>query len=666
MTLSRQLMVAVILLSVVLYSVSIYVGISNSRALVGQQMRAHAQDAAVILGTALAPAVLNSDRTSLERLLDDIATSDYFSRITLQNLTGQLILERGFPPDGDFSPKGNTVPSWFIALIDLPVYQAKAAVAYDEEPLGTITVTGRQGAAYEKLWRTLLIQLIWLAGVTLLACLFAILGLRELLRPLRRIENQANDIVEHRFAIQSELPKDRDLRSVVVAMNRMSSRLNQLFSEQSSLIGKLREEATSDPITGLANRAAFDARLTAFVEPENGPRAGAVFIIAVADVLSINDYAGREECNSILTNVGGVLSHVLQDYPQSLVARRQGADFAVLLPDVELGEAERLAKEAFEQVKGVTWQHQESRPLVFHMGFTHSVAIETPQTLLEEADIALKKAISCGSNQWATFADVSAGDVPVLKKPTSEWHDYLEKCLAGGDIELHTQPIFNIPEKSQTAAEAFARFRAGDHLLSTGVVIPVAEKLGLMVSLEKLIVEQAIEQRSVMDSDLIVNLSTASLRSEDFLAWLDKRLKALPKAKRPSFEVAEHNMHTSIVQVEALNKILFKHGCKLGVDHFGLETSSFAYLSRLSLSYLKAHRCFTANVHDNADNQFYLQMLGNLARSLDIQLWVEGVEQQQEFDMLCNIGVDAAQGYLLGAPVGILEKASNIIPAPKN
>ncbi len=644
MTLLRQLIIAVVILFATLYAVNTVVSVDNNRGLVGEQMKVHAQDTANSLGFSMAHAAAGNDQATLQAVLDAVSDSGYFKRMVFRDQSGEILAERHFPQ------KTNGAPDWFVDAVALPAYQVSAQIIAGSAQLGTLTVESHPAKAYQKLWQLTVTQLTWFAVVTALVCVFAGMALRWLVGPLQRLEAQANAIVDGRFELQTELPSARELKTAVQAMNRMSSRLKSLFNEQVALIGRLREQATHDPVTGLCNRAEFDAQLASVVTPEGGPRAGMLFIIRLDDLQGINDYAGRTEGNAVLASVGQAITDAIKSPEGGIVARRQGAEIAVFLPDVEISEAEQLAATTFDEVKRLTWQHSDRWPLVFSMGFTHSEAMETPRNLLGEADVALKKAQSAGANQWCKFADVTLDEPPVISKPIAAWRDYLEPCIAEREIELHLQPVVSVVDKKPLATEAFVRFHSDNGLMPAGVVLPAAEKLGLMPALEQLIVETAIQKMQDSDSDFILNLSSASICSERFMAWLDDTLKATDNASRLYFEVSERSLQTSVTQIEALNNLLFKQGSKLGIDHFGLNTSSFSYLSRLSLAYLKVHRSFVAGLLNNPDNQFYIQMLGNLAKSLEIQIWVEGVETQEDFDVLASLGADAAQGYFLGAP----------------
>ncbi len=647
MTLFRQLIIAVLTLFVVLYAGNVGVSLHNNTLLVSQQMQVHAQDTATSLGLSMTQAARDQDIATLDTMFNAVSDSGYFQRIFFTNLEGKIVIDREFP----VSIQG--VPDWFLSLIELPSPEASAQVASGWIQLGELTVVSHPGQAYLKLWQSTLTQLGWFALVTVVVCILAWFALSYLLVPLRRVEEQADAICERQFEVQDRLPKTRELRRVVEAMNRMSQRLKAIFAEQLALITRLRELATTDAVTGLSNRADFDAQLKSFLSPETGAHSGVLLIISVSDLKAVNEYAGRPEGNAVLAAIADILKTEAARHVQSLVARRQGSEFAVFVPDIGEEEADEIAANIFKQVRVIDWPHAEQCPLTYHMGVSFQALMSSPVDILSEADIALREAQKKGDNQWLRFSDVSEGDAPILTKPLNGWHDYLNDCIANRALVLYYQPVFSADGVTKRGHEIYVRFPSEGEILSAGVVVPIAERLGLMPQLDLLVLEKLSElyKKQSFVGQMVVNLSLTSARDEAFLTGLVRWLRSNRRlAKRLIVEVAEHSMDVDPSHIRELQKKLHKYGAKLAIDHFGLDGAAFGYLGSLSLSYIKVHRSFVGKIQDNPDNQFYIQSLCQLAHNSDIELWVEGVETKQEADKLRALNVDAMQGYLLGKP----------------
>ena len=647
MTLFRQLIVAILLLFVVLFGGNAAVSLHNNKLLVAEQMQVHAQDTATSLGLSMTQAAQADDKAMLETLFNAVSDSGYFQRIFFTNLQGEIIIDRAF------QVRIEDVPQWFVSAIDIPSPEGKAQVAAGWIQLGEVNVVSHPGQAYLKLWQSTLTQLGWFALVTVLACLLAYAALTWLLVPLRKVEKQADAICERQFELQHRLPKTRELRRVLEAMNRMSQRLKAIFAEQLALINRLRERSSTDLVTGLPNRGDFDARFKSFLSPETGAHGGALMIVSLSNLAAVNEYVGREEGNSLLVAIAESLKKVVSEYAQAFVARRQGSEFAVFIPDIGEDEADTAAGALFQQVMAVEWPHEEHLSLSYHMGFSYQALMSSGTEMLSEADTALRQAKTTDSNQWCRFSDVRDSAAQVLNRPLNGWQAYLENCLEKQVLALYFQPVLEIDGVSLKAQEVFIRFPDDDRVISAGVVVPIAERLGMMPRLDLLMLKKLAYTRKAkfIFGKLVANLSLFSLQDETFMDGLAKLLKANNAfAKSLIIEVAEYGMDVDPSHIRKLQKLLHQYGAELAIDHFGLGATAFGYIGSLSLHHLKVHRSFISQIEKNPDNQFYVQSLRQLANNSNVELWVEGVETPQEAQQLQKLNVDAVQGYLYGKP----------------
>jgi len=647
-TLFRQLIIAVVILFICLYAGNTLVSLHNNRLLVEDQMQVHAQDTATSLGLSMTQAAQEKDIATLDTMFNAVSDSGYYQRIFFTDLEQNIVIDREFPVSIE------TVPDWFVSLMPLPSPEGKAEVSSGWSQLGVLTVVSHPGQAYVKLWQVTTTQLGWFTAITLLVCLLAYLALKWLLEPLTRVERQANDIYEKRFVIQENIPKTRELRRVVLAMNRMAQHLKEIFDEQLATIGQLQKQSFRDAVTGISNRSDFDNRMNSFVDDkEVGTHTGALIIIAMHDIASVNDYAGRAEGNRLLKTIGECLNSTVLRHPRALVARRKGQEFSVFIPDITPQEGEELAGAVFETVQGLSWLNNDQCPLHFNMGYTYHSEVTSGADMLSEADLALRQAKLQGTNRWAKLSDVRDGEAPVLGRTLQEWQAFLEQTISDHSIVLYFQPVLSLPDKTVVAHEVFVRFINGDDLLTAGIVIPIAERLGLMPQLDRLILESlaTTNREKTFSGKLCVNLSMLSIQENGFVKWLDSYLTSQRElASNIVFEVSEKAIVLDDKPIRRLDKLLHKCGASMAIDGFGLGSSAFGYLSSLPLNHLKVHRSFLRELDQNPDNQFYIKSLVQLAHNRNVQLWLEGVESEIEWNQLAELGVDAAQGYFLGEP----------------
>jgi diguanylate cyclase (GGDEF)-like protein len=640
------LITGIVLLFAVLYSIQIGISIYQSKQLVEQQMKVHAQDTATSLALSMSQVAMDKDDATLETFLNAVSDSGYYQKIDFADLDGNTILQRSFPVHVE------GVPNWFVTLVKMPLQQGVAEVSSGWTRLGVLTVVSHPGQFYQRLWQQNKRQLWLFSLVTLGVCLLSAIALGVLLRPLARVERQANAICNKDFMVQSNLPRSRELRSVVLAMNRMATQLKDIFDGQLNLIQQFQHKSLVDPVTGLSNRADFDARLDSLNLSTSAPESGALYIVALSQLERINRMAGREEGNTILRRMGAVLVKVGEGYPGVLLGRRQGAEFSLFVPGLDKTEALHFARIVFESVRDIEWKLQSKESLIIHMGMSFTTEIINVRDLLVEADLALQKAQSTSeSSGWAELGGTDEGNnIPLLSSSVVDWRALIESELATNTLPLVLQSIYS-PEKQVIGQEVLARLASAGQLISADIFMPLVERFGCSVEFDQLVLNRVTDLAQTVPDDqfICVNLCAGSVQSDEFLSWLDDWLLSEPTlASRLIIEIPEHAMRASDA-IQALIDILQRHNVGLGIDHFGLDSSAFGYLGCLPLNHAKIHHNFIQGIDTKADNRFYIESLAQITRSRDILLMVEGVESQQEWDAVMALGVDAAQGFWLSA-----------------
>ncbi|MDM3872661.1 EAL domain-containing protein [Porticoccus sp. W117] len=647
MTLYRQLIAAVTLLFTLLYGVSIVTGVSQTRDLLDQQMQVHARDTATSVALSMTQAAQQQDLATLDTMFNAVSDSGYFSRMVYRDLEGKVLLERSFV----VSAVG--VPQWFIDKIPLSSPKGVAEVSSGWLRLGTLTVTSHPGEAYKKLWHTTEQQLSIFALVTFLVCLVAFFALRVLLRPLSDVEAQAEEIASQQFVTVKKLPRTRELRRVVETMNRMSEQLKSIFEQQLSQIEYLQEQSLRDPVTGLSSRMDFDTRSASLLREERGELSGALMILTVSNMQQVNGKEGRAGGNKVLKAIGEQLQELLVSYPHSIASRRQGPEITLFVPHIIEAEGRELADKVFDTTRQIQWHHWSDVSLVIHMGYSYARSIDDIGNLLSEADIALYRAKENTESCWKSLDEAEQEQaLPVLSASTDEWRKILNRAIEEQSIVLHYQPIYSADSKL-VAYESYARLPSGNELISAGVFIPMAERFGLVADFDRLVLQTLARQKKEFPKDVYfcANLSLASIQDEGFREWLDQFLKENHSlSKRLVVELSEYAMQVNEQHVRDFSALLLRHNASLAIDHFGLESSAFGYLGSLPLHHIKIHHSFVHNLDSNQDNHFYVQSLVQVARSRNLQLMAEGIERQEEWDTLRELGLDAGQGYLLGRP----------------
>ena len=641
MTLYRQLIFAITFLIVCLMAGNVFVSVFNARGYVFEQMEVHAQDTATSLGLTISHAAKEKDEAQIRSFVDVVFDRGYYRHIFYSNLSGDMTIESKSP----ILIEG--VPNWFVELVDLPEPEGKAEVVSGWFRLGEVTVVSHPGYAYRDLWRVFNEQL-WLFMVTAVLCYGLVgIGLRYMLRPLQQVEAQAEAICRREFPVQENLPRTPELRRMVTAMNRMVQKIQSMFQEQVELSESLHRQAYLDSVTQLSNRRDFDSRFDAFIKSEKGGSAGVLVLIHLGGLIEFNDRSGRDAGDQCLKDVAGAMTEACGEAAGVILARRSGADLCAFIPSLDRAEAEERVETLFSGLQAVSWIH-DSDELMLHLGVAFSASVIQGNSLLEEADLALRQAQhqgNCGC-QWH-----QSGGAEDESRTAGQWRNLLEEAIRSRQFTFHTQPIFERDGKTIDQWEVLCRLPEGEGVLNAGVFLPMAERFGMAARIDQLMIEMLAEYYQQQGPKLCVNISPNSITDEHFVRWLEGFLSEHSEfAKRLVLELPEFSLSINEVHVRTFGRRVVAHGAHLSLDHFGVGASAFSYLQSMPLFALKVDRCFVQGIDTNADNRFFVKSLLQIAHSCDVKLLVEGVETESEWQALLELGIDGGQGYLLGKP----------------
>ncbi len=189
--------------------------------------------------------------------------------------------------------------------------------------------------------------------------------------------------------------------------------------------------------------------------------------------------------------------------------------------------------------------------------------------------------------------------------------------------------------------------------------VPVAEQLGVMSALDRLVIEKvlALPEQIFHDRRVTVNLSSRSVADTAFVDWLEKRLQQQKGRLKFNFEIPEFLVSAHLEEIAAFGRRVKKMGHGIGVDHFGQGLVRFGYLQTLQPDYIKIDRALTRELTmKESDVYFFIRSLCTVAHSLDIKVMVDGVENEHQRDLLLELNIDAVQGFYIDRPT-LLEES---------
>lgn len=413
--------------------------------------------------------------------------------------------------------------------------------------------------------------------------------------------------------------------------------------------------AEHDALTGLHNRHRFQDHLERMISAST--RSGARFALLYFDLdefKSINDSFGHRAGDTVLVRAAGEVASLVRG--GEMFARLGGDEFAILV-DVKHGdEPAQLAERVVHAISAIPFRFRGS-----NIRLTASIGIalfpehgENAEDLVAHADTAMYQAKDSGKNTWAVY-DASRNIAEAMLERMT-WSTRIAQALERGGLELHFQGIYHTRDGSLSHLEALVRMHdplAADRLVMPGQFIPVAEKNGQILEIDRWVIRQSIATlaRHPELAALAVNVSGRSFDEPSLPRYIHMQLEQHDVApKRLIIELTETAAVSEMQDAQRFIEALQQTGCLICLDDFGSGFSTFAYLKYLGVQILKIDGMFIRDLPNNRDNQAFVKAMIDVARGLGKVTVAEFVEDAATLDMLRSFGVDMAQGYHLDRP----------------
>ena len=630
-------------LLVIILAAAFITSFGHFRDYVADQLTDHALDGATATGLSLSNAIDGSDPVASASLVDAVFDSGRYLSVEYIGHDGQEIAGRRM------ALKGAAAPGWFIRLAELPLPQAEAEVVRGWSRLGKVRVVSHPGRAYDDLWRItlgLLVSVLVIGGAGLVALFLLV---RRLLRPLSALEQQARAWGRRDFRNRVRTRSTRELNRVTEAMNQMADDLERLFVGQGRLIQHLRKVNSEDPVTGLASRSSFDQRLKAEIMSEEKSAPGVLAMIRLAGFADYNMAYGREEGDQLLRQVAGSLAGFTARHPQSFAGRRTGAEFVVFLPGAPAADARNWLERLIQELDSIYCDLASPMDTAVHGGLAVALPGAGVRDLLAAADEGLRAAQEkCESGCCLEQAGADS------HLTMESWRDLLAGAIESGNLSLWLQPMVTCEDGALAHYQAFSRIPSPEGDLKAGAFLPVAERLGLIAGIDRLLLARVLAMlEQTPDQTLAISLGVSSVGDDRFCEDLLEALtRAGNRVARLWVGIPELALNHHRKKAGWLVRALVKIGVPVMVDRFGVGGVPFSYLRNLPFRGIRIDNSFIHDLDSHSENRFWVESVIGIAHSRGVRVFATGVETEAEYSVVCKLGIDGAMGYHLGRPFG--------------
>lgn len=609
---------------------------------------------AYMLGESLAAPIAFNDAQSAATLLSTLRWAPYIQQVVAVNNTGQILA--AYPQQSSSTDeKDLTIKGYFK---EIRVHQP---IQMSSEILGEIRINASLDHIYEQLNRFIIFSLIAL----LLASALGMLMLKRLqgylTKPIIQLTGFMRQIsATNNYSLRFHLENNDELGELANGFNAMLKKieshqinLDQELSRRKKAENRLHQFAFYDSVTHLPNRHFFKEKLEAAVNAAlRYNNHCSVMLIDLDDFKNVNDTLGHHVGDDLLRAVAQRLN---QDLRQGDVLCRIGGDeFAMILQNTSSTEQVEFVAERI--IKKLSLPFMLAGKEIFigasiGASFCPNDTTDIP-TLLRYADHAMYNAKNHGKNHCLIYKPEM--EAKSIKRFTLE--HALRRALEQNELFLHYQPVIDIQSDKVFGFEALLRWNNPElGFISPADSIPISEEIGLIIPIGEFVLHTACmqmqqwKQRYAFEGTISINLSGRQLIDSNVV---NKIVTIVESSKLPFHSVCieltesilmDHSKET-LSKLEKLNRL----GFLIAIDDFGTGYSSMNYLKRYPLDSLKIDRSFIADLPHQVNDIAITKAIIALGKSLGMKIIAEGVENNDQLELLKTLQCDMVQGRYYG------------------
>ncbi|MBU2954204.1 DUF1631 family protein [Marinobacter sp. F3R08] len=435
-----------------------------------------------------------------------------------------------------------------------------------------------------------------------------------------------------------------------------------LFTIVEDVYRKLNFQATHDSLTGCMHRHDFEKQLCRLItasESGSGDDHGALMALDIDEFSVINASYGAEAGDTLLRHVADTLQNGCKSrFREAHIGRIGSNEFAVLIGGISMADCLDFAESLRRDFEQKSFQHGESE-----FGATVSISIRpvagsttSAGDLLNQASLSLKSAKRHGGNRIELARETH--EPSSISMP--QWVTEIDRSIRDGSLYLRAQTIAPLDQENGQGEmyELLLGLKdsSGKEISPQGY-IEAAEQFKRSTRVDLWVVSEAMSwmrnnpEALEKISTLNVNLSGASLSDDTFMLGLESSLRANPElTHKLCFEVTETSAVANLHFASDFMREIKRLNCRFALDDFGTGLSSYAYLQKLPVDFVKIDGIFVRDMASNLTNYAMVRSINELCHFLDLQTIAEYVEDMDIMDTLREIQVDYAQGFAIARP----------------
>ena len=632
MSLSKQLLILISTLFLMIFSVNFILSVNNIKSYLEGESLIHAQDTATSLGLSLSPYMADEKDPILQTMMNAIFDRGYYKEVKLSNVDGNVLVAL------TSSKAVESVPNWFIQLLPMQTAVAESEISSGWNISGVVSVAINPGYAYFKLYDQVKTSFYYSLAAFVGSVTLLLLVLQITLSSLRNIGQMAEMIENGNFKVIEKLPWTLEVRKVASSMNSMSKKLEQVIKNLNYKLEGLGRKLQLDELTGLNKKNSFELDMK---EVFASNTEAFIFLIKIDVLGRLVKELDENTVDQFIKQFSAILkeSHKNASFGELTAYRLLGSEFVILAREGGVDAAENLAtslSKSFSEL-GETYHAAD----IAHIGVTEFDQFSSTDNMLLAAKEAYEQAQMIGENSYfIRHGEDRAVDM-------NEWKQRVFDIVDRQDYTVsYIDPVVDLETEQIILKEAFSEvWGQNGEKLAIGTFVSVAEKFVKIVELDQGVTQQVIRyiKSEKVDYAIAINLSNRTIKNSDFRSWLAATLKKNPDiAHQLVFSFSAYAVAKEFSAYQVFIDFAHQYKAKVIIKRYESHVLAPRLLKRLKPDFIRLARDISLGVESDSAKQDFVKTVVEITDLIEISVLAENVGSDSEFEYMAKLGVKGA------------------------
>lgn len=572
-----------------------------------------------------------TDVSSIKTVINASFDNGNYEKIIFKDVNENIVYE----VKKELEINQDDIPNWFINLVNIDEISAKSTISNGWNVLGNIEIYNDRTIFYHQtysIFKNLILSL-FISFTLLIIVLFFLF--KYMLKPLEIIKKQADYVMKNEFILEEKIPFTTEFKSVTLSINSMINKIEKIFTNTNNVLKLNKELLYIDEVTKINNRKYLILKANEYLDKDNPNNKGFISIVSLKmDVL--NKTLGYEKTNIILQNLANLMKEEFKK-EFSVIARINGSEFVVLIPNIDEENAKEIISTFIKKVHNTCVEIKDK----MFVGLFKYENKQNVNSIFIEMDYVISQAKLFSHKEYYFIEEINNC------KTKEQWINIINTSLKEDHFELVYRKVVDVNLKNILHKTiSFELNHEKDNFSYKGFIASVLELnrlndvylhiINKVLDLSTKVNENLNESISIQLPTLFIeNLNNYSNLRELFNKYKDE------KNQNIIFEIEEDSFNKNLKNSFMYVNLFKEFNYDFAIFNFIANSDDYTYLKELKPQYIKASKYFLL------ESKQSLGVLEILTQSLDIKLIATSVTEVAELNLLSQIGINAICGPIM-------------------